>query len=706
VGLVIGMGILNATIGGATVLDTGIVHGAGGQGALIIGGSNDGALSSFVTPLATTRVGSAVNASIPIANRGTVAGNVVVRVSGPDSSEFSVIRPFGVYRIDGATNDSINLRFLPRTPGVKNASIVVDLPNNAGTLRFPIVVQAVPVPTLTVSANALNFGAVEEEDSSKRVIQIRGADLTSAVALSLTGHPAVYTPFDTSRFARGRTYFPDDNGAVNDSLVVMVNPIRQPDTLSATITAQMEDISRTIAVSAVSVPFTKPVIRLPFAMTFDTVQTNTTYSRSFGLLAANLTSDMVIQLPPNFELRNEEGDVLLRASGRLRPWAPRIDSVLSLAFTPRVALGDYVDSVSFSSVVGTGATARTIRTVFPITARIIPQPIITSSVTVATFTDIRIGQTTTASFVVNFVSMATGGTVTVDKVDSDPRFTLLDNTGQDAGIAIGFTLAPGTTMFSTTLTMRFAPDSAAAFTGSIRYSGVSVNGDTISGFTTLAGRGLPVPRLQASSTGVEFGNVRIFSNTPRLLQVTGTTLTDTMRVRMATISTNASPSPFSVQLENQRYLRNFVLPPNQFGVIDTSLVVWFEPFESGRFRDTLYFSSREIEYLVILGGTSSTITGIRTVQDEHTVRIVPSIVNDDAVLEIGDEGYTLTGRLEILSASGVSREMLSVDMRGNGARRIPLSLKHLPQGAYLWRIAAQSKTEGMVYLTGKFVIVR
>ncbi len=679
---------------------------------MVIAGSSSGVSSSLLTAFPNTRVGSTVNVSIPFTNVGSIPGSAVVRMSGVDSSEISIIRPFGRYTMEPNIDDSIIVRFIPRQPGRKNAFVVVDLPENAGTLSFPVLAQAVAVPTLTTSINALNFGAVEEEDTARRVIQIRGADLTDPVSVSVTGHPAVYTPFDTAQFARGRTYFPDDNGVVNDSLVVMVNPIRQPDTLAATITAQMSDISRSVQVSAVSIPFTKPVIRLPFAMTFDTVQTNITYFRSFGLLAANLTNDMRVTLPQGFELRNEEGAVLLSSTGTLRPWASRIDTVLALAFTPRVAVGDYVDSIRFSSVVGSGATARTITTVFPITARVIPQPAITASVTPASFSDVRIGGMTPASFRVDFVSMATGGTVTVDMIGGAPRFALLDARGQVVDGAVGFTLASTATTLSTTLTLRFAPDSAGIFTSSVRYSGVTVNGDTLAGFTTLAGRGLPIPTLAATTTGVEFGSVRIFSNTPRLLQVTGATLTDTVRVRMATISTNASPSPFSVQLEDQRYLREFVLPPNQFGVVDTSLVVWFEPFETGRFTDTLYFTSGEIRYIVVLGGTSSTITSVQTKRDERMVRIVPSVVQEDAVLEVSDLGeYSIAGGIEIYSSEGRMVRVIPMEMRGGGGqRRIPLALKQLPQGAYYWRIAMRSAVssgnEGIIYLTGTFIIVR
>ena len=709
-----GQCILTASTNNITLRDTVMVTGVGAQSALIVAGTNDGALSSYQTSFTTTRVGSSVSTSIPIANRGTASGAVVVRMSGRDSSEFSVVRPFGRYAIDTRTNDSINVRFIPRTPGLKDAFVMVDLPDGS-VLRFPVLARAVPIPRLITSFNgtpvsALNFGAVEEEDTSRRVIQIRGTDLTEPIAVSLAGHPAVYVPFDTSKFARGRTYFPDDNGGVNDSLVVMVNPIRQPDTLAATLTAQMNDIANTIQIGAVSIPFTKPVLRLPFAMTFDTVQTNITYLRSFGILAANLTNDINVILPPGFEIRTEEGDVILSSSGTIRRWAPRMDSVLALAFTPRVAVGDYVDSIRFSSVIsGTGATAVVLRNAIPLTARVIPQPIITASVTTATVPDIPIRRTTQTTITVNFISMATGSTVTVDMFDGDPRFILLDNAGRDAGGALGFQLPAGATMFSTNVTIRFAPDSASTFTSSLRYSGVSVNGDTLAGFTTITGRGLPIPTLLASTQGVEFGTVRIFSNTPRILQVTASTITDTLRVRMMSVSTNASPSPFSVQIEDQRYVRNFALAPNEFGRIDTTIVVWFEPFETGRYTDTLFFESREIgSYWVIVGGTVSTATSVRVVNDGSIARIVPSVVQDEAFFEINPtlQGLSaIASQLEIIDAMGTLRKRVPLSVLAGMPQRVQINVKDLPSGAYMWRYAMESKA-GRVLVTGKFIVIR
>lgn len=702
--------VLTASQSSVTIRDTAMIVGIGSRGAMIVAGNANTTLRTNAVSIPTTRVNNTNTVSIPIANVGSRSGDIVVRVSGADSSEFSIIRPFGRYSVPAGIQDSLVVRFAPRIPGRKNATVLVDLPEGAGSMRFPLLAQAVASPTLTTNVNALNIGAVEEEDTVRRVIQIRGTDLMAPVQVLVAGHPAVYTPFDVNRFARGRTFFPNDEGAIIDSLVVMVNPIRQPDTIVATLTVQSADMVRNIVVSATSIPMTRPVLRLPLSITFDTVQTNITYLRGIGLFAANLTNDISVALPAGFQLRSASGDTILSSSGVLRRWSSRMDSSLVLAFTPRTPQENFVDTVRFSSVVsGTAATATILRVNVPITARIVPQPSIASSIPLVTFANITVRQSTVARISITGVGLATGSTVFVDLFNADPRFTLLDHRGQDIGQIAVFDIGRSATQFSTTITVRFTSDSVGVFVGRIQYSAVSVNGDTLSGFTSLRAQTIPTPSIQATTTGVEFGTVRLFSNTPRVIQVSGTALTDSIRVTMPVQSSTATPSPFSVQFNGERYLRSFNMFPDQFGRLTSSFVVWFEPTDTGRFVDTLFFASRDIRYMIVLGGTSGTVSSVPMIQNEEFMRIIPSVVTDDAVLEIrpsDQHRISLMTHIEIISAEGMVQKVIPLHIDSQRAQRIPIVLRDMPQGSYMWRAVAQTPANGAIAFMGKFVIVR
>lgn len=97
------------------------------------------------------------------------------------------------------------------------------------------------------------------------------------------------------------------------------------------------------------------------------------------------------------------------------------------------------------------------------------------------------------------------------------------------------------------------------------------------------------------------------------------------------------------------------------------------------------------------------------IQNEEFMRIIPSVVTDDAVLEIrpsDQHRISLMTHIEIISAEGVVQKVIPLHIDSQRAQRIPIVLRDMPQGSYMWRAVAQTPANGAIAFMGKFVIVR
>ncbi len=684
-------------VGGTMIRDTALIQPSVVPTSYI---SANGSGQNLMTLFATTMIGDTAFAlTAPnITNNGTSALQVNTVVVGTHADEFQVL---GLAQsrsgtLSVGTSDSLVVRFLPRTAGIKTAVIIVQA--GSSTLRYQIVARAIERPILTLQESAVNLGSIGDGEEFVRAIALTGRNLTNNIVVNVSGHPALFSQLnDSTRFLRSYQVQPNDDGTLNDSLRILAAPLIQPDTLLGSVQVVSGTALAQTAVSATARPTLLPRIRTIDQLTYDTVFTEIGSVRTLSVNAVNLVQDIFISFPAGITI--EANGFLLSRSGRI----PRstFDSLWNVRWVPpRLSLAQLQTLSAQNTVIpyrdSIRITSGTVQRIIPIVGAITPSPEIAVD-RLVTFNAIQQGEVITTTITVSAVQVATGASMQLlmSPEDTDSirvmKFVVRDVRGRVQLLdTMMITLPQGATFFTTTITVQYAPVDAGQKTGVVVLQVPSVNGDTLSTSIAVLGTALPRPRMIATTQGIEFGTVQVFSNTPRISDLVMSSVRDTVRWRIV----GGELSPFSVEVANQRYLKSGAFIPNEINRVDTNIVIWFEPLEQNRYVDTLRFMSSDFGvYDIILGGSSSTVTSISYRQGVRgVVQIVPTEVDDEMYILTKDN---LPGSTKIEFFSVLGQNIMTYRMENlvSGQYRIPIFKQQIPRGLLFWRITKSENTE-------------
>ena len=693
-------------IGTASIRDTAWIQPAVVPTTYIVA-NGSGNQPNLMALFATTTIGDTSFAlTAPnISNNGRSSVQVNVFIAGLHADEFQVMG-FAQSRtgtLSAGASDSLVLRFLPQRAGIKTA--VITLQAGASIMRYQVVARAIERPSLTLEVGAVNLGAIGDGEELIRSVSLTGRNLTSSIIVNVTGHQALFTMLnDSVRFLRSYQVQPNDDGTFADSLRILAAPQFQPDTLVGAIQVVSGTALAQVIMSATSRPTLLPRLRTIDQITYDTVVARGVATRSIPVSGVNLTQDITITLPDNVSI--EANGYQLTRSGRI----PRasFDSSWVMRWTPPQLTLQQLRSLNENSTVipyrdTLRVSSGSVRLNIPIVGAIAPLPelVVEQSVTLNAITQ---GEQITTTITISAVQVATGGTITLqmspDETDSVRVMKFITQNALrqiQRTDSLMITLPSGVTFFTTTITVQYAPTIAEQKTGVIVMQAPSVRGDTLNASVVVLGTAQPRPGMLATTQGIEFGTVQIFSNTPRISQLAMRSVRDTVRWRIL----GGDASPFSVEIANERYRKTGVFIPNDINQVDTSIVVWFEPLEAQRYLDTLRFISADFGiYDIILGGTSSTVTSIGLVQGRQgAVRIVPSIVDDEMYIKT-EENLPGSTKIEFFNILGQSVMTYRMENLTAGQYRIPILNQQVPHGLLLWRI---TKSENTVF-SGRVII--
>lgn len=643
-----------------------------------------------------------------VLNSGLQPATITVSVIGRDARDFIVVRPFPTLLLPRDASDSVVVLFRPQSSGSKTAQLVLTPPSGdplvytlSARALAPLTVR-ITAATLSVTGSVINIGRIELGERRILRLSVQGQSVLSPLSVRLNGGPFASLAYRGGGGTAVQVR-PDEENTLADSVDVVLEP-QAFDSLRATMTFATESFTQSFNLRGEYVASSQP--RIDFSgvtsIAFDSTLTiGNSVQRLLRITATNLVGSLRIQLPQSLSLIRADGS---RAEGTavLRSVAPNtvlplFDSTIAITYTPR-----FPERVQDSVIVSFGIGNQVLtRAVMPYTA----QSRYASGITMssgAVFTDIPVNSVASQplTMVVNDIR---GSEVRIRIIRRDPfpEFMVVHNgvISDTIRMLIRQSNPAQSLQFSTTLTVRFSPQTEGFFLNTFDIIAES-DSSVVEGGFTVTGSAKSGIRVESSTQGVEFGIVQVDNTVGRILPLIIDNSTDTITVERV-----REQSPFSLSIGDAHRVRSFRLPPRANRLIDTGFAVLYTPETTGTHRDTLNFMHGGVRvYMMILGGTGATIVsmGGQRTPIRFDVRAIPSVAHDEVRLE-----YTMSS--SALHQYGTLR-LFSIDGHHFFTKRVQattqtpqetVDVRSLPAGKYLVVIEYQGEI-----IQGSFIVQR
>ncbi len=528
--------------------------------------------SSGATP-ATLSVSGTVNAAPLLtvspssisglsATQGTVSAAKTFTVSGANlTGNVTVAAPDGFEVSNGGGSYSGSLT-LARTGGTlanTTISVRITAAANVGSLSGNITVSSsgasnksvavsgtvVPPPSITLSGTLAAFTATQGTASTAQTFTVSGANLTGNVTVTAPTNFEVST--DGTNYGNSRTLTPSSGSVASTTISVRIAASAPNGAVGGNVRINSAGAAeRTLAASGVvgSQPAVSVVSNLS---TFSTTQGTASVAQAFTVSGANLTGNVTVTAPANFEVSTDGASFADSLS--LMVSVGSLDArTVSVRIKATAPVGAVSGNITVSS---TGVTSQAVA----VSGTVVPPPSITLTGILAAFSTTAGTASAAQTFTVSGANLTGDVTVTAPS-----GFELSSGGGSYAG---GLTLTPSAgTLASTTISVRLsAAATVGSPSGSITLSSSGASSKTVA----VSGTVSPSPSITVSGTLAAFTAIQGAASTAQTFTVSGSNLTGNVTV--------TAPDNFEVSTDGTSFITSLTLTPSGGSVASMTISV-------------------------------------------------------------------------------------------------------------------------------------
>jgi len=570
----------SATQGTASAAQTFTVSGANLTGNVMLvapsgfevssgGGSYDGSLT--LTQSAGTLASTTISVRLTAANVGSPSGNITV-----SSSEAS------------------------------NKTVAV-----SGTV--------VPPPSITVTGTLAAFTATQGTPSAAQTFLVSGSNLTGNVTITAPANFEVST--DGTNFFASRTLTRSGGSLASTTISMRIAASSPNGPVSGNVLINSNGASESALPASGVVGSLPAVTAVSNFSPFSATQGAASAVQTFTVSGANLTGNVTIAAPANFEVSIDGANFFA-----LRTLASNNGSLAVSSVFARITATAPVGAVSGNFTVSSaGATSQ----IVAVSGSVVPPPLITTNGTLAAFSTTAGTASATQSFTVS------GANLTGDVTVTAPSGFEMSNGGSSYADSITLTPSAGA-LAGTTISVRLsAAASVGSPSGNITVSSGGASGKTVGVIGTV----VPAPSLSTSGALISFATTEGTASSVQTFTVSGANLTGGVTV--------TAPSGFEVSNNGSSFSSSLALTSSSGAVSASISVRVAAAAPSGSLSGNISVSAA--------GVTSKTVSVNATVTAMPRIDVVGSLVLFSAISGTASaeqtlqlSGANLTGNVTIV----------------------------------------------------------
>ncbi len=401
------------------------------------------ALTATPTSVSFTNCYTSQNYTKTVTVTGTnLQGNVTASISGGNG--MYTVSPTTLTAAQAAAGATVTITYAPTAAGTTNATLNFTTTGTGAGSASVAITGTAQGPSVTATPTSLNFGTVNVGESATQTFTVTGARLEGNISLAKSGNNF---SIDQTSIAKG------SDGTASATVTVTYTPTADGnDTGTVTLTSQGAE---TVTVSLAGTGHVlNPTINVsPDALTLATYVNEPT-TQTFTVTGSDLSKTVYLAL------QNDDAGVFsLSQSSIAANVVNGSGREITVTFAPTV-LGDYTATVRLTS---TGAETKYVTLNASAVEHV---PALTATPQSINFGTVEPGVQSTQTFTLNGEYLM--GDVTLTLNDENGVFTLSDATVTKAQAEAGKTVTVG-----------FASDEEAAFSGSVTVSTSGLQNITI-----------------------------------------------------------------------------------------------------------------------------------------------------------------------------------------------------------------------------------